>query len=341
MNEQKALEISWGTIFKVGLAFFCFYLIYLVRDILVLSVFGLIIAILFEIPIKFLEKRIPRTLAVVFLYVTAFSLITILIYLPAARIVSEIRQFVGLFPVYFEQVSPSLKALGFKAFEDMESFVNLVEKTVQLMTVNIFNVLFSIFGGVMTTVFVISIAAFISLEGGGIEKSLVLLFPKKDEKFLISLWERCRKTVGLWFLRSILSCAFVAAFSLIAFYILKIKYPISLSLLAGVLNFVPFIGAVFAGILIFLILAADSISKALLALIIFIIVQQIDNNVFTPLITKKLVKLSPALVLISLTVGARLFGLWGAILTVPLIGVIVTFAKGFFERKRELELSAS
>ena len=271
MNQSRPLDISWGTIFKVGLAFFCFYLIYLVRDILVLSVFGLILAILFEIPIKFLEKRIPRTLAVVFLYVTAFSLITILIYLPAAKIVSEIRQFIGLFPVYFEQVSPPLKALGFKAFEDIESFVNLVEKTVQLMTTNIFNVLFSIFGGVMTTVFVISIAAFLSLEGGGIEKSLVLLFPKKDEKFLISLWGKCRKTVGLWFLRSILSCAFVAFFSLIAFYILKIQYPISLSLIAGALNFVPVIGAIFASILIFVILAVDSVGKALIALIIFLI----------------------------------------------------------------------
>ena len=340
MNEQKPLEISWGTIFKVALAFFVFYLIYLVKDILVLSVFGLIISILFEIPIRFLERKIPRTLAVVFLYVLAFAFISFLIYLPAAKLVKEIRSFINYFPVYFERIAPPLRDLGFTAFEDIESFVDMLEQTVQLMTANIFNVLFSIFGGVMVTIFVISIAIFISLEGGGMEKNLALLFPKKDEEFLTSLWQRCQKTVGLWFSVSILSCLFVGILSFITFSILKIDYPLSLSIIAGALNFVPVIGSIFAGIFIFIILAVDSLTTGFLGLILFTIIQQIDNSILTPLITKKLIKLSPVLVLISLTVGGKLFGFWGAVLTVPLVAVIVEFSRGFLERKRELEVPA-
>ncbi len=54
MNGDKILDISWGTIFKIVLALLCFYFIYLVRDILVWSVFALIISFLFKPAIVFL-----------------------------------------------------------------------------------------------------------------------------------------------------------------------------------------------------------------------------------------------------------------------------------------------
>lgn len=337
MNEPTALEISWGTILRVALAFFIFYLVYLVRDILVFSVFGLMIAILFEIPIRFLEKKIPRVVAVIFLYLAAFSLLSLLIYLPASRFIQEIRQFVGLFPVYFEQTAPILRGLGLEAFQDLESFATALEKTVRLMTVNIFNVLFSLFGSIAATVFVISIAIFLSLEGRAIEKTLVLLFPKKDEEAVLAIWQRSQKTVGLWFLRTLISCFFVWLLTFIAFYILKTKYPLSLSVLAGALNFIPVIGPIFATLLIFVIVVLDSWGKAFFVAAIMIIIQQVENNIFTPLLTKKFIHLSPALVLISLTVGAKLFGFWGAILTVPLVAVVAEFLKAFLENKRNLQ----
>jgi len=335
MNGEKSLEISWGTILRLALTFFCLYLVYLARDILVLSVFGLVIAVLFETPIRFLERRIPRVLAVVFLYMLVFSFLCLLVYLPASRFISEIRQFIGLFPAYFEQVAPPLRNLGIQAFKDIESFVDTLEKLIQAMTANILNVLFSFFGGISATIFVISIAIFLSLEGKDIEKNLILLFPKKDEEFIVSLWRRCQKTVGLWFLTSILSCFFVGVLSFVVFSLLKTKYSLSLSLLAGALNFVPILGPIFASILIFTLLFLDSLTKAFLALVCFVIIQQIENNIVTPFMTKKFVGLSPVLILVSLAVGGRLFGILGAILTIPLVAIVVKFSKGLLERGRE------
>jgi len=338
MNEEKSLEISWGTILRMSVAIFCFYLVFLMRDILVLSMFGLVISILFETPIRLLERRIPRTLAVVFLYVLVFSLLCLLVYLPASRFISEIRQFVGLFPTYFAKIAPPLKSLGIRAFENMESFVSALEEIVRATTANIFNVLFSIFGGIGSTVFVISIAVFLSLEGKGIEKNLVLLFPKEEEQFIVSLWRKCQRRVGLWFLTTIIACLFIGCLSFVTLYLLKVKYPLLLGLAAGALNFIPLLGPIFAAFLIFAVLALDSLTKALIALICFILIQQIENNIVTPLVAKKLVGLSPALIFISLTVGSRLFGVLGAILIVPLVGLLSEFSKGLLERKREASI---
>ncbi|MBL7156329.1 MAG: AI-2E family transporter [Candidatus Pacebacteria bacterium] len=335
MNNQESLNISWGTMLRVAIVFFSLYFIYLVKDILVLSVFGLIISILFEIPIRFLERKIPRVLAVVLLYAFTFLFISAIIYLPASKFMSEIKQFIALFPTYFEQASPILQNLGIEAFQNLESFVSVMESTIRGMTSNILSVVVSIFGGIASTVFVVSIAIFLSLEGKDVERNIVLLFPEEDENFMISLWRKCQKKVGFWFLRSIISSLFVGVFSFIAFSILKTKYPLVLGLVSGALNFVPVIGPIFASFLIFVVLVLDSTTKAFFALIISILIQQIENNVITPLITKKLVGLSPVLVLISLTIGAQLFGLLGAILAIPLIGVIVEFVKGLMLREKQ------
>jgi len=335
MNNQNSLDISWNTILRIAFLFFIFYLIFLIKDILVLFVFGLVISILFEIPIRALEKKIPRGLAVVILYALSFILITLIIYLPASKFINEIRQFVNLFPAYFEKTSPILRGLGFEAFENLETFVSELENLIQAMTANIFSVLVSIFGGVASTVFVFSIAIFLSLEGKSVEKNLILLFSEKDEDFVISLWQKCQKKIGFWFLRSVISSLFIGICSFIAFSILKTKYPLVLGLTSGALNFVPVIGPIFASFLIFVVLSLDSITKALLGVIVSILIQQIENNLVTPLITKKFVGLSPTLVLVSLTIGAKLFGFLGAILAVPLVGAAAEFAKGILERKKE------
>ncbi len=340
MDEQHLLEISWGTILKLATAFFCFYLIFLIKDILILSLFGLVISILFEVPIRRLAKKVPRGLAVAFLYVLVFSILVFLIYLPASRIVSEIRNFIKLFPVYFEELSPPLRGLGLEAFKDIESFVDMLERLVQMMTSNILNVLFSIFGGIASTIFVVSVAIFLSLEGKTIEDNIILFFSQSDKKFVRALWRRCQKKVGLWFVKTIMGCLFVGLSSYLGFLVLGVNYPLSLAAMGGAFNFVPNLGAALASFLIFIILSLDSVSAALFALVIYIIVQQIENNIISPLLSKKLVGLSPTLVLIGLAAGGKLFGIIGAILTVPLLGIIVEFGRGLLQKKREAEAEA-
>ena len=75
MDGNRTLDISWGTILKIALAFITFYIIYLVRDILVWFIFALIISILFNPAINFLHRRrIPRVLSVISVYIVIFGI---------------------------------------------------------------------------------------------------------------------------------------------------------------------------------------------------------------------------------------------------------------------------
>ena len=338
MNQEKVLDISWGTILKISVTILSFYVLYQIRDVLVWFIFALIISLLFNPTINFLRKlRIPRVLAVIFVYVGVFGFLTLLIYLIIPVFVSEIQQFSKILPQYFEKISPPLKGMGIQAFENIESFVNILGGALDRIAANIFNVLFVIFGGIFKTIFILAIAIFLSLEEKTIEKSLNLLFPKKYEDYALSLWRRCQKKVSGWFLIRILTCLFVGAATFAVLLLFNIRYPASLGLLAGALNFIPYLGPIITAVLLFIIISLENVYKAVFVLIVFTLIQQIENSILTPILSKKVIGLSPVLVLMSMAIGGVLWGFLGAILAVPLAGILFEFLKDFLKKKKEEE----
>ncbi len=337
MSEQnRILDISWGTIFKIAVAMISLYILFLIRDILIWFIFAIIISILFNPAIDFLQKRkIPRVLSVVLVYLGSFGFLMFLIYSTASLFFREVQQFSQFIPQYFQTLSPLMKELGVRAFENIESFTAAITSGLEKITSNIPNALFTIFGGIFTTFFVITMALFLSLEQKPIEKVLSLLFPKRHEAFALHLWNRAQKRVSDWFLTRVLACLFVGILSYFSFLIFNTKYPLTLGLLAGVLNFIPVVGPFITGVLIFTIASLDSFLRGVFLVVVFTLIQQIENNIVTPILSKKFFDLSPVLVLISLVVGGKLWGFLGSVLSIPLFGILFEFLRDFLKKKKE------
>ena len=156
--NSGTLDISWGSIFKVAIGAFLFYLIFLVRDILVLFFFALIISVLLSPAIKFLMRlKIPRIFASMLVYLSIFGFLGLIIFWTAPMFVSEIEQFSQLFPQYFERIAPTLQSLGIEAFESMESFTEAIGLIVQDASSDILSALGLLFGGIGTTIFILLI----------------------------------------------------------------------------------------------------------------------------------------------------------------------------------------
>jgi len=103
-------------------------------------------------------------------------------------------------------------------------------------------------------------------------------------------------------------------------------------LLSGFLNLVPILGPIASGVLIFIISFLNSFQKALFAILAFILIQQIDANILGPILTKKFVGLSPFFTLVSLLIGGKILGFWGAIFSIPLAAMVVEIAKEIFKK---------
>ncbi|MCX6760185.1 MAG: AI-2E family transporter [Candidatus Nealsonbacteria bacterium] len=336
--ENNKLDFTWQAIVKIIIMVASLYVIYIIKDILIWFLFAGIISIIFNSPIAFLKKwKIPRMLATIFVYVGFFGMISLLIYLVVPLFMSEVQQFIQSFPYYFEKVSPSLRGLGFNAFQSFDTFLESFQDLLNAMSGNVFSGLIVFFGGLSSTLFVIATAFFLSLDEKSIEKALAVLFPKRYEAYVLALFERCEKRVTGWFLVRIIACIFIGVACYVAFLLLSVPYPFTLALFCGVFNFIPYIGSFIAGAGLFLLVFPTEMLKGIFALASFLLIQQIENHIISPILMKRIVGLSPALVLISLALGGKLWGFLGALMAVPLLGIVFEFIKEFIEKKKERE----
>lgn len=342
MNNEKYLDISWLSILKIFTAGFCFYGLYLISNFLVWLAFAFVISVLFEPIIESLEKiKIPRGLSTAFIYISMFSILSVAIYLTIPYIISEIQYFSKYFPQYFieyfSKISPFFQKMGFETFQNLETFLIKSQEVLANTTGNIFNILFSLFGGVTNALFIISIAIFISLEKKQIDKNLTLIFPKKYENHFLLAWKKSQKKISAWFLIRIIGCVFVAISSYMAFMFLDAEYPVSLAIMTGIFDFIPIIGPFIATIIIFGIISMDSFLKALFVITAFALIQVIENTIFLPILSKKIIQVSPIAIIFALFVGAKFWGILGAILAVPLIIILLDFLKDFLTEIKHRE----
>ncbi len=336
MNNEKLLDITWKTIIKIAITVVCLYVLFSIKEIIIWFVFALIISILFNPIIDFFQKfKIPRALAVIFVYLGIFGIISMSVYSIVPMFSEEIQQFSENLPEYFEKIIPSLKNLKIQGFDSAEQFMVEINSVLEKMASNVFNTLFVIFGGIFSTLFVITLAIFLSLEKKSVQEGFALFFPKEHESTALSIWKKTQKRVNLWFLTRVIACLFVGLASLLTFLIFQIKYPFFLAFLAAIFNFVPIIGPIVIGIIIFIIVALSSFTKALFIVGAFIIIQQLEGNFITPAVSKKIIGISPALVLIALVVGAKMWGFLGAVLAVPLFAIVFGFLKDFLKKRKE------
>ncbi len=335
MKEEKTLTLNWDFCLKISLLVVFVYFLYLIKDLLIWIIFALVLSILFNFVIDFLQqKKIPRAIATILTYFSLLILIGAFFYWTAPVFLSEIRQFNVNFPDYIQKISPFTEKIGIELVQPENSFFGVMENNLEKAGKSIFSALTMVFGGLQAFAFIIFLAFFFSLERNLLERVFANFSPIKYKDYLFNLLPRVRKRVSGWFVSRIIGVIFVALLTYLVLFIFNVKYAFILALFAGVLDFVPIVGPIIAAVLITSLVMLNSLSQAAFVLIGFVIIQQLENNLLFPLLFKRFMDLPPFLVLISLAIGGKLWGFMGAILAIPLIGVIFELLKDYLVMKR-------
>jgi predicted PurR-regulated permease PerM len=248
--------------------------------------------------------------------------------------IMELKEFSNYLPDYFNKINPILQQLGIDFAESFSELTGSLVGGLEQSSKGVMNAIIAFFGGLASTVVILTIAFFLSLEDRGPERFLAFISPQKYQGHIVSFFEKAQTKVAGWFGARIMACAFVGIASFIVFYIFDVEYSLMLALLAGFLNFIPYIGPLTTAVLliVFVMVSSGSWFITLYILLAVWAVQAIENNLLTPFLMKKMIDLPPVLVLISLLLGAKIFGFLGTIFIVPVAGIIYEL----IEKKREV-----
>lgn len=339
-NNQK-WDISWSAIFKIFLVIVIVYALFLIRSIIVLGLCALIASIVFNPAISFLTKRkIPRTLAAIFVYATCVAIIGLIIYIVTPPIISEAGNFIQNFSQYFgifvDEIS-SIVGVNILDFNKLLSANPSIADGLLNVSKWAFSFISSFVNGVFGVVTVFVLAFFLSVEESEVTKIIRFFSPKRWEEDILKAWRKSQDQVMGWFASRILTSIAVGVMTFIACFALHIKFAVSLGVLSGLLNLVPVIGPISASLILFSSGLLNSWAIAVTIVILSIIIQLIESQILTPLVTKKIIGIPNFLVLLSILIGAELMGIVGSLLAIPLFAVLYETTVNYFAYKKSQE----
>ena len=165
---------------------------------------------------------------------------------------------------------------------------------------------------------VLFIAIYLSFEPEIYLNGFVKLFPIDRRKRICEVLLEVGQALKWWLLGRIASMAIVGVLTVIGLLILSVPMAFSLGFIAGLLTFIPNIGPILAAVPAVLIGFTISPQTAFYVILLYVIVQAIENYLITPFIQQKTVHLPPALALAIQVIAGVLFGFLGLTLSAPL-----------------------
>ncbi len=328
-NTTVSSGTIWRIIFILGLTF----LLILVRDVLALFVIAIVLASAFDPWVDWLQKiKIPRGLSISIIFLIFLSIITMVVILLAGPIGKQILDISSSFPQIYEKINETLAKFNTLNGVDPTAFRNssgtsLTQLAQSLTTIgsNIFSFVTSVFGGIISFFMVLVLTFYLTIEENGFKKFIRHIFPLDKNEEVNYLVEKMQKRLGLWFRGQMILSLIIFVTVFIGLSLLGVKYALLLAVLAGLLEIVPILGPWISAIVAVFFAWADGLNKAIYTAILYLVIQQLENNIIVPKVMGRNTGLNPVVVILSILIGGRLAGVIGALLAVPIATVISVY----------------
>lgn len=348
MDRELRVSVSAGSVASAILVIAGAYVLWLLRDLLLLVLTAIVIASAIEPGVMFFIRRsIPRFIAALLMYVLVFGSVFVLIYFFFPPIIADAAKFLSNVPQYLESISVPTSFSGIANATDFLGSQHQVQSFVQGLlalqgafsttTGGVLRIFTSFFGGLFSLALVIVLSFYFALQDTGVDDFLRLVMPAAHEEYAVNLWKRAQKKIGLWMQGQILLSVIVGILIYLGLLIIGLPYALLLAVFTAIAEIIPIFGSLMAGAAA-VVVGYSYGGFALAAIIVglYIVVNQFETNLIYPLIVKKVVGVPPLLVIVALIAGGILAGFLGVLLSVPVAAVALEFLSDFDKRKRRL-----
>jgi len=342
--QKVVVNISTRTIVNIVLIGLLIVAVFVLRDVVLVLLTSIVIASFVESGVKKLrEYKFSRTLAVVVIYFIGILITTLVFYLITPVLIKETSGLVELASKYnssgiIGEVSSDIS--GARSFVSSfpngteSSLIENIQAFVSNFSEGVIGIFSVAFGGIINFLLIVVISFYLATQENGISNFLRIILPLKQEEYAIDLWQRTERKLGFWMQGQLLLSLIIGVITYIGLLILGVKYAFILALITAFFELIPF-GLILAIVPAVVIAYVDGgITLGFITLALYLVVHQFEVYLIQPFVIKKVVGISPLMVIISIVIGSQLAGFWGIILAVPVAVCVLEFMDDVEKRKR-------
>lgn len=368
MSMISSKEFTFDRVIRIligiTIALLFFLLVSYVKDVLIPFVIAVIIAyMLYPITI-FYEKRLKiksRFISIVLTFITVLLFVGLLVSIVIPQVVSEINRMYSIIADLVKNAGIEEKRIDFipeqvwdyiksiivsKEFQSYFEIEKLSEYGIQLLktvfpsVVGIFSGALSVLGGILGIFFIMLYLIFILIDYEKFSDGWDDLLPESIRGFSVGLLSDFTNAMSTYFRAQAVIAFCVGVLFAIGFSIIGLPLGIILGLLIGLMNMVPYLQnlAIPPALFLAIIKSIDTGQNfwviAGLVLMVFAIVQFIQDGLLTPKIMGQALGLNPAIILLSLSIWGKLLGFLGLVIALPMTLLVYSYYNRFMLEKK-------
>jgi predicted PurR-regulated permease PerM len=174
------------------------------------------------------------------------------------------------------------------------------------------------------------VGIFFAINPALYQRGLLLLIPQRQTARVRAALEAAGQALWHWLMGKLLAMLFVAVCVAVGLLLIGVPMALVLGLIAGLLDFVPYLGAMAGAVPGILLALPLGLSKTLYAGLVYLLALQIEAHLVTPVIQQHTVALPPALLIVAVVACGLLFGLPGIVLTTPLTVLVMVLVQRLY-----------
>lgn len=333
--------------YAMGLAFILFHIKGIVDFLAhIIKIFsplwiGIALAFILNVPMSIIEKEVFGKTDKKVRIISIILSITIILLLMVVLFVWVIPDFIDSASYLLGKIPELLTSLNdflmnafrntelsdyLKDFTGSASISNILSSVFSTVVTNFSSVLSNLAAFLVNFITGIIIAVYFLLE----KENLVAMmkgfirsiFDKKTVKRIDEVTTLANKSFHDFITYQCLECIILGVIMFIAFVIFRFPYAMTIAFLTTVTAIIPIFGATVACIIGAILIGTSSIEQAIVFLIVFQVIQQIENNVIYPKVVGSHVGLPPVVTIMAIIVGGNIAGLWGMLICIPLTAIL-------------------
>lgn len=340
---------SWSTIGILLLVVAAGYLLIRGRVIFAPLFIALIVVFVLNPFVTALQGRgVHRIIGTLIGFLSFLAVLIVLAMLVVPSIIDQARTFTAEFPALYDRLVEQTVTFGERigvggsiwSYDQIIDYLSDPgnQNTIASVVVDRLGTLTSgVFEFILIFVLGPVVAFYLLIDLPQVQQRILDMVPEHNRTEVAYVGRRLNTAVGGFLRGQLLVAVIVGVMLSVGYRIIDLPFWLLIGMIGGVLNIVPFLGPWVGGILgVLVAISTADLSTAVWAIVVAVVVQQIDNNFVSPTVLRATVRLHPAVTLLVLVLAGAIAGFWGIVIAVPLTAALKIVA-GYWWRTRILD----